>query len=150
MQIFCFQPCIIFLSTAPVHWPTWPDSPNRSRECSNVTTQLTLTFTGAFCTKRCELYAKGPEWSVFISFSNKSLWWCIFMGSTEFSKKRPYWPILSISWNLCIRPSVCSILSYCLNVFFTPLLEIGCLKFVWGILSKLHWVGPSDNRPSTN
>ena len=34
--------------------------------------------------------------------------------------------------------------------FFTPLPEIGCLKFVCGIFSKLHWVGPSDNRPSTN
>ena len=60
-----------------------------------------------------------------------------------FSKHRPSGPMLSISWNvrlsvrLCVRPFVCSLLRYRLNVFLPPLPEVECPIFLeiqnpWG------------------
>ena len=62
---------------------------------------------------------------------------------TSFSKHRPSGPMLSISQLvrlcvcLCVRPCVCSLLRYRLNVFLPPLPEVGCPIFLeirnpWG------------------
>ena len=53
-----------------------------------------------------------------------------------FSKHRPSGTMLSISQNvrlcvcLSVRPSVCSLLRYRLNVFLPPLPEVGCPIFL--------------------
>ena len=50
----------------------------------------------------------------------------------HFSKHLPSGLMLSISWNVrvSVRVSVCSLLSYRLNVFLLPLPEVGCPKIL--------------------
>ena len=62
-------------------------------------------------------------------------------GHFWFLKNRPSGPILFISLNVhpCLRPFMCSLLRYRLNVFLAPLPTIRCPKLFWGISNLKKW-----------